>query len=68
VELSDLLVNQLAEPATATSSAAPLPELVNLKEPVRSPEAKELLEEVDEMTDEEVDVLLNEIARKRQGV
>ena len=27
-----------------------------------------LLEEVDEMTDEEVDVLLNEIARKRQGV
>jgi acyl transferase domain-containing protein/aryl carrier-like protein len=68
VELSDLLVNQLAEAETPTSNGAPLPELVNLKEPVRSPEAKELLEEVDEMTDEEVDVLLNEIARKRQGV
>jgi NAD(P)-dependent dehydrogenase (short-subunit alcohol dehydrogenase family)/aryl carrier-like protein len=68
VELSELLVNQLVETETPESGTTPLPELVNHAEPVRSNEAKELLEEVDEMTDEEVDVLLDEIARKRQGV
>jgi acyl carrier protein len=67
VEVCGVLLGQLAKLEAPVSEAASMPKLSRAADTGRAGEAKQLLAEVDTMSDEEVDALLEEMERRNPG-